>query len=66
MTADEKRPKGGQPGNRNTLKADIPATAHLHVRVAPDEKEAFQAAADAEKLKLSEWVLKHLRAVIGK
>lgn len=66
MTADEKKHRGAQPGNRSSVKGETPATSHLHIRIMSEEKAEFQAAAEAEGEKLSEWVLKHLRKAVKK
>lgn len=61
------KPGAGAPvGNKSRLIGDKPANAHIHVRVIPEEKAEFQAKADSEGLKLSEWVLKNLRSAVGK
>ncbi|HBC0018009.1 TPA: hypothetical protein JG871_003928 [Enterobacter hormaechei subsp. xiangfangensis] len=70
MPADEKPPvkkgPGAPQGNTFSLKGDVPATAHLHMRITPEEKAEFQDAADKAGLKLSEWVLTHLRKALKK
>lgn len=62
----ERNPRGGHrvgsgapQGNQNGRK-ETPATAQLQLRVTPDEKTSWQAAASEAGVSLSEWARQHL------
>jgi len=46
--------------NSNGQKPDAPAESFLHIRVTTRDKSAWVRKANAEGLKLSEWVIKKL------
>ena len=56
------RPPRGFHGNIGNLNAagELPLDSHLHIRVNGQAKSSWVKAAQREKLKLSQWVTKHL------
>lgn len=53
----QKRGRGAPAGSKNAQKGDAPATAFLHMRIDPEMKERFSAAAEAAGMKLSTWII---------
>lgn len=51
------------PWSDNALKEAVPATAQIHVRVTPDRKKRYVRQAQAEGMKLSDWIQKHMDSV---
>ncbi|EBZ0012560.1 hypothetical protein E1B77_20730 [Salmonella enterica subsp. enterica] len=62
MSIDKKH---GLTGNKNAAK-ERPASAALHIRLRPEEKAEFTAAATAAGLSLSAWTLAAMRERVGK
>ncbi|HFU2857269.1 TPA: hypothetical protein ACGQ50_000809 [Enterobacter cloacae] len=53
-------------GNTNAQKADAPATSNIHMRVTTDKKVSYVRQANAEGMRLTEWIQKHLDAAVTK
>ena len=49
----------GNTDNKNAAK-EVKASSHLHIRVEPERKARYVKQAQAEGLKLAEWVKAHL------
>jgi uncharacterized protein (DUF1778 family) len=56
--AAQKRPKSA--GNTRAQKGSEAASAVLHIRCTPTQKNAYVRAAQADGKKTSEWALAHL------
>lgn len=61
------RPPKGFHGNIGNLNAagELPLDSHLHIRVNGQAKAAWVKAAQREKLKLSQWVTRHLDKAVS-
>jgi hypothetical protein len=60
MSQDIKK-RGAKPGNQNALKSDDDkATSYIHARCLPSDKARWVKQAQAEKMKLTEWIVKRL------
>lgn len=59
-------PRGfhGNTGRRNAAH-DVTPDSHLHIRVPSSKKAAYVKAAQADGVKLSEWVISRLDAATG-
>ncbi|EJF0838600.1 hypothetical protein L2M29_004092 [Salmonella enterica] len=51
------------PRSLNALKEASPATAQIQMRVTPDRKNRYVRQAQAEGLKLTDWIQKHMDRV---
>jgi len=51
---------GAPKGNANARRGDVSATSMLQMRCTPAQKAAWVRAAQAENMKLTEWVVKKL------
>jgi uncharacterized protein (DUF1778 family) len=52
----------GMTGKRNAAKDDSSATSFIHARCKPQDKAIWVRAAQAEGLKLTEWIVQRLNA----
>lgn len=48
------------PRSLNPLKEAVPTTAQIQMRVTPDRKNRYVRQAQAEGLKLTDWIQKHM------
>lgn len=55
--------KGAKIGNKNAVKDDG-ATSFIHARCIPQDKATWVKAAQAENLKLTEWIVKTLNSAV--
>ncbi|EHL8860470.1 hypothetical protein [Salmonella enterica] len=55
-----KAPEQRDPRSLNPLKEAVPATAQIQMRVTPDRKNRYVRQAQAEGLKLTDWIQKHM------
>lgn len=51
------------PWRDNALKGAVPATEQIHIRVIPARKNRYVRQAQAEGMKLSDWIQKHMDSV---
>lgn len=51
------------PWRDNALKEAVPATEQIHMRVIPARKNRYVRQAQAEGMKLSDWIQKHMDSV---
>ena len=57
--------KHGNTGNAYAAHGDSAKESFLHIRLDSATKSKFVRSANAEKMKLSAWVIKHLSAAAG-
>lgn len=60
---DKKKP-GAKSGNTNAQRGTEAATSYIHARCTPQDKAEWVRAAQAEKLKLTEWIVKTLNSAV--
>jgi uncharacterized protein (DUF1778 family) len=53
---------GAKPGNTNAQRGESAATSFIHARCMPGDKAVWVRAAQAEHLKLTEWIVKTLNS----
>ena len=53
---------GAKPGNTNAQRGTEAATSYIHARCTPQDKAGWVKSAQAEKLKLTEWIVKTLNS----
>ena len=53
---------GAKPGNTNAMRDTESATSFIHARCTPAHKAAWVKAAQAQNLKLTEWIVKTLNS----
>jgi hypothetical protein len=63
MDAQNKKP-GAKPGNTNAQRSDETATSYIHARCTPKNKAGWVKAAQAQNLKLAEWIVKVLNSAV--
>jgi uncharacterized protein (DUF1778 family) len=55
-----KQKPGAKPGNTNAQRGQDAATSYIHARCMPGDKAMWVRAAQAERMKLTEWIVKTL------
>lgn len=61
---DKKSKLGAKPGNTNAQRGTESATSYIHARCTPRDKAAWVKAAQAQNLKLTEWIVKVLNSAV--
>jgi hypothetical protein len=56
--------RGAKPGNNNAQRGTEAATSYIHARCVGSDKAAWVKAAQAENLKLTEWIVKTLNGIV--
>lgn len=60
---NNKKP-GAKLGNTNAQRGTEAATSYIHARCTPKDKANWVHAAQNEKLKLTEWIVKTLNSAV--
>ena len=61
---DTSNKPGAKPGNTNAQRGMETATSHIHSRCTPQDKAAWVRSAQAEGIKLTEWIVKTLNNAV--
>ena len=55
---------GAKPCNTNAQRGTEAATSYIHARCTPQDKAGWVKSAQAENLKLTEWIVKTLNSMV--
>lgn len=64
MIEEQIKKRGAKPGNTNAQISDEAATSFIHARCTSRNKAAWVKAAQAQNLKLTEWIVKTLNRAV--